>query len=109
MGLFMLEAEVARDYSGDGMFTVHAVDALTATKKWTQKVEFPTNASPTVAAGTVFLGTLGTASKLYAMDALTGDVKWGVSATQFINNYTSACVVTKKGVVYHPSDSGDQQ
>ena len=95
--------------TGEGTSTFHAVDALTATKKWTQKVEFATETSPTVATGTVFVGTQGVSSKIYAMDALTGAIKWAVSPSIYANNYTPACVITKKGVVYHASDSGDQQ
>lgn len=96
-------------YQSDGTFALHAVDALTATKKWVQKLEYATGISPTIAVGTVFVGTSGTASKIYALDALTGAIKWGTSPLLSTTYYTAACVVTKKGVVYHPSDSGDQQ
>ncbi len=48
-------------------------------------------------------------STVYALDALTGAIKWESSPLRNSRDYTAACVVTKKGVVYHPSDSGDQQ
>ena len=93
---------------GEGS-TFHAIDASTASKKWTRKFEFDTSSSPTVADGTVFFGTTGLSSKLYGLDALTGTIKWEISPSLNTNMFTPACVVTKKGVVYHASDSGDQQ
>lgn len=68
---------------------IRAVDPASGTLRW--EYDFPdlVSASPTVAAGRVFVGTEG--GKMYALDARTGENLWSYDTESTI--HSSACIV----------------
>ena len=99
--------------SFSGSYLLYAYDIspyLPYKTKWTQQFKSVVG-NLTVANGTVFMGTqgLGVEATFSAIDASTGVIKWAIHSSNPYSLYSAACVVTKKGVVYHAAESGDQQ
>ncbi len=95
-------------YSLGETYAFHAVNMPSATRKWRQPTTDVIDSSPTAAGDFVYAGAIGPVSKFVAFDTKSGEIKW-ITPLPGSLNFTPACVVSKKGVVYHASDSGDQQ
>jgi outer membrane protein assembly factor BamB len=97
------EDESTKRYGGDDTSMLHAVDAATGDQHWTFKTNDTSLSSPTVADGTVYVGSYDTgedgqagngddAGTLYAVDAETGSEQWSIQ---------------KCSVIYHPPTVAD--
>ncbi|MDO8690408.1 MAG: PQQ-binding-like beta-propeller repeat protein [Dehalococcoidia bacterium] len=86
-GLFLAPPAVANGmvYLSDHWGLIDALDASTGSLKWSHQLDWPKNSftpAPVVANGLVYVpGLLGQFSAMVALDALTGEYRWGFSGT----------------------------
>jgi len=79
---------------------VYGVDAETGEKEWRFKIPSYMASSPTVADGTVYVGSHG--NNLYAIDAETGEEEWRFKAGHEIKSSPTV----SEGMVYFGSSDG---
>jgi outer membrane protein assembly factor BamB len=89
-----------RVYVGNSDGNLHAYDAATGAEVWATPVGTILQSSPAVAYGTVYIGSWENQS-LFALDAITGAVRW--SASTGVN---PGSPVVAGGVVYVGDESG---
>ncbi|MEZ0539076.1 outer membrane protein assembly factor BamB family protein [Fibrella arboris] len=80
-------------------FRIVAVSVADGSTKWEVKLPDFSSGSPTLSNGTVYVGNQQ--KGLYAIDAVTGTVKW-TAASLGNTIYSNPCVVTKNGKVVLP-------
>ena len=70
--------------------------------KWSSPTQSSINfSSPAVAGGVVYVGSVN--DKLYALDAVTGTLKWSYTTQGYINSSPAVA----NGVVYVGADDGN--
>ncbi|MDI2130564.1 PQQ-binding-like beta-propeller repeat protein [Yinghuangia seranimata] len=86
-------------YVNTGSSGVYALDARTGSEKWHAKLHAESKEQPLVGNGSVFIGG-GQSDKLYALDTVSGMVRWKVDVTGFAHDAAEIIAAGAGDTVY---------